>query len=87
MEIDCFLLKDFIFPIIITYVTAKFALRDYKNKMVFERQKELYLKFLNILFLLKREPYQQFSGKMLSVLENMQSEFSIYASKKCRKDY
>ena len=24
---------------------------------------------------------------MLSVLENMQSEFSIYASKKCRKDY
>ena len=87
MEIDCFLLKDFIFFFLFAYVTAKFALRDYKHKKVFDRQKELYLKFLNILFLLKREPYQQFSDKMLSVLENMQSEFSIYASKKCRKDY
>ncbi len=87
MNIVCFLIKDFILPVLIAYTTTNFALKDYKNKSVFHRQKELYLRFLKILYLLKKEPHQQFSNKALSALENMQSEFSIYSSKKCQKDF
>lgn len=79
--------KDLIFPLTIAYITARLTLKDYKDKSVFDKQISVYLKFLNILFLFQKEPYQQFSRKYLSTLENMQSEFNIFASKKCRKDF
>ncbi len=79
--------KDLFFPAFIAYITAKLTLQNYKSKAVFKRQKKLYLKFLDVLFLLKKEPFQQFSEKTMSNLETMQAEFSIYASKKCRKDF
>lgn len=77
--------------IIGSFLTVLFTVRcnfkNHINESVFEKQKELYAKFLNLLINIKRNPYLQFEKDTLDSLEEIQAEFMIYANLKCQQDF
>lgn len=80
-----------IVAIITSFLTTFFnILWNFKvhiKENIFERQNDLYIRYLNLLLSIKRNPYLQFEEKTLHNFENMQSEFFIYAEKECRNGF
>ena len=74
--------------IIGSFLTVLFTVRcnfkNHINESVFEKQKELYVKFLNLLMNIKNNPYLQFEKETLDSLEKIKAEFMIYANSKCQ---
>ena len=70
-----------------TFFNILWNFKTHIKENVFERQNDLYIRFLNLLLSIKRNPYLQFEEKTLYNFEKMQSEFFIYADKECRNDF
>lgn len=77
--------------ILASFLTIFFNIRwDYKRhikEVIFEKKNSLYIRFLNLLMSIQRNPYLQFDEKTLHALEKIQAEFFIYANKVCRDDF
>ena len=67
--------------IIGSFLTVLFTVRcnfkNHINESAFEKRKELYEKFLNLLINIKSNPYLQFEKETLDYLEKIKAEFML----------
>lgn len=69
------------------FFTVRCNFKNHINESAFEKRKELYVKFLNLLINIKSNPYLQFEKETLDYLEKIKAEFMIYATPKCQQDF
>lgn len=73
--------------VLTVFFTIKLEYRKNIDIEIFKQQKCLYLKFLNILLDLQKNPNLQFEKMKYDEIEKLQSEYMIIASEKCKKDF
>lgn len=80
-----------IFTLFASFLLARYTARHEVKKnietTIFEKQKDLYIRFLTILCELENNPFLQFDGHTLKKIDALQAEFCIFASEKCNKDF